>query len=226
MNNLGLLGAALLLAGPALGWGRVTPALAAFYIFALGGLLSTVVAATGLVQAARGRGFSGLGRTCALVGAMIFVSLLATRPGGPMINDFTTDTSNPPSFQNAAGLPANQGRNLGYDPSFAPQQESCCSDLQPVRPDMPMKEAFALALATAREMPSWTVVWNDPQAGQIEAVSQSSIFGFEDDVAIRVRDGGGKSVVDMRSKSRDGRGDLGANAARIRAYVSALEKRL
>ena len=52
------------------------------------------------------------------------------------------------------------------------------------------------------------------------------IFGFEDDVAIRVRDVGGKSVIDMRSKSRDGRGDLGANAARIRAYVSALEKRL
>lgn len=226
MNYLGLLGAALLVAGPALGWGRLVPALTAFYIFALGGFLSTIVAATGLVQAARGRGFSGFGRACALLGAMIFVSLLATRPGGPMINDFTTDTGNPPIFQNAAGLPANQGRNLGYDPSFAPQQESCCADLHPVQLAMSMDEAFSLALATAREMPSWTVVWNDPQAGQIEAVAQSSVFGFEDDVVIRVRDSGDKSVVDMRSKSRDGRGDLGANAARIRAYVSGLEKRM
>src|SRR5207249_1400182 len=50
------------------------------------------------------------------------------------------------------------------------------------------------------------------------------LFGFQDDIAIRVRaDGAGASRVDVRSKSRDGKGDLGTNAARIRAYVTALE---
>ena len=55
-------------------------------------------------------------------------------------------------------------------------------------------------------------------------VIDTSICGFDDDIAIRVRPGdGGNSRVDIRSKSRDGKGDLGVNAMRIRAFVSALE---
>jgi uncharacterized protein (DUF1499 family) len=59
----------------------------------------------------------------------------------------------------------------------------------------------------------------------IEAVATSRLFHFRDDIAIRVRaDGGGGSRVDMRSKSRVGQGDLGVNAARIRAYMAELEQ--
>jgi uncharacterized protein (DUF1499 family) len=73
-------------------------------------------------------------------------------------------------------------------------------------------------------MPTWVITAEDPAGGTIEAVVTSRLFGFQDDVVIRVRpDGTGASRVDMRSKSRDGKGDLGANASRIRAYVSALE---
>ncbi|TMA41924.1 MAG: DUF1499 domain-containing protein, partial [Deltaproteobacteria bacterium] len=64
----------------------------------------------------------------------------------------------------------------------------------------------------------------DGASGTIEAVATTRVFGFQDDIAIRVRaDGSAASRVDVRSKSRDGKGDLGANAARIRAYVMALE---
>jgi uncharacterized protein (DUF1499 family) len=72
-------------------------------------------------------------------------------------------------------------------------------------------------------MPRWTVTRSDPQAGELEAVAESVVFGFKDDVIVRVRpDPAGGSRVDVRSKSRDGKGDLGANAARIRAYLAAL----
>jgi uncharacterized protein (DUF1499 family) len=51
------------------------------------------------------------------------------------------------------------------------------------------------------------------------------VFRFVDDVLVRVRpaDGGG-ALVDVRSKSRDGRGDLGVNAARIRAFAEKLPR--
>jgi len=56
----------------------------------------------------------------------------------------------------------------------------------------------------------------------IEARATSKLFRFVDDVAIRIRSKDGGSVVDIRSKSRVGQGDLGANANRIRAIAAEL----
>ena len=36
-------------------------------------------------------------------------------------------------------------------------------------------------------MPTWSVTRRDPQAGELEAVATSKLFGFQDDVVIRVR---------------------------------------
>jgi uncharacterized protein (DUF1499 family) len=107
---------------------------------------------------------------------------------------------------------------------FAAEQRACCADLQPVRLALAPAEAFPRAKATAEQMPSWVVTFADPATGLIEAVATSAVFGFQDDIVIRVRPeaGGRASVVDMRSKSRDGKGDLGANANRIRAFVARL----
>jgi uncharacterized protein (DUF1499 family) len=142
-----------------------------------------------------------------------------------MINDFTTDPSDPPAFRHAASLGPNMGRDLGYPPAFAEIQRGCCADLQPVRVAAAPDVAFARARAAAQAMPSWTITDTDPASGTIEAVSTTRLFGFQDDIAIRVRpDADGKaSRVDVRSKSRVGKGDQGANAARIRDYVAALD---
>jgi uncharacterized protein (DUF1499 family) len=68
----------------------------------------------------------------------------------------------------------------------------------------------------------WTIVAADEAAGRIEASDQSRWFGFTDDIVIRVTAAGSASRIDLRSSSRLGRSDFGVNAARIRAYVSAL----
>jgi uncharacterized protein (DUF1499 family) len=47
-------------------------------------------------------------------------------------------------------------------------------------------------------------------------------MGFKDDVVIRVTSASGIARVDVRSKSRVGRGDVGANAKRIRQYLQRL----
>ena len=49
-------------------------------------------------------------------------------------------------------------------------------------------------------------------------------FGFVDDVVIRVEADGAGSRIDMRSLSRQGVGDLGVNARRVRAYLAALRR--
>lgn len=81
--------------------------------------------------------------------------------------------------------------------------------------------AFTAALKAAQGM-GWTVVTQDPQAGVIEATAGTFWFGFKDDVVVRVRPGAGGqgSSIDVRSISRVGLSDLGANAKRIETYLA------
>jgi uncharacterized protein (DUF1499 family) len=78
----------------------------------------------------------------------------------------------------------------------------------------------ARAADVARAL-GWRISEDDPESGRIEAVATTRVFGFEDDVVIRVRARGSAARVDLRSRSRFGQGDLGANAARIRAFGAA-----
>ena len=82
-------------------------------------------------------------------------------------------------------------------------------------------DAFKRALQAARDM-GWEIVAADAAAGRIEATDTTFWFGFKDDVVIRVEADGAGSRVDLRSVSRVGVGDVGANAARIRAYLRTL----
>jgi uncharacterized protein (DUF1499 family) len=212
--------------GPLLAWLRLVPGLAGFVSLALGGLVAIIVTILGIIRAFRRRGFGGGGTVAASIAALVFVVLAAGSRGAPRINDFTTDTTDPPVFKRAATLPPNAGRDLGYPAAFAAQQATCCADLAPARLAQDPAAAFVVVEGTASAMPSWTVTSRDPQAGELEAVATSRLFGFQDDVVVRVRpDPAGGSRVDMRSKSRVGQGDLGANAARIRAFETALATR-
>lgn len=222
-NKLGLFVAALLLLGPGLAWLRLVPGMVGFVMFALGGLGAVVMAIASVVQAARGHGL-GLGGAVAVVAGIAFMVLASLDAGAPTINDFTTDLEKPPTFEHAATLPANAGRDLSYPEAFADIQKRCCADLRPARLPVPQGLAFARARDTATRM-GWTVTQDDYGAGRIEAVASSRLFGFQDDIVIRVTEVSSQiSRVDVRSKSRDGKGDLGANAARIRAYVASVEK--
>jgi uncharacterized protein (DUF1499 family) len=210
-------------AGAGLAWLRVVTPLAGFVAFALGGIVALVVGVASIVQALRGRGL-GSGGMLAISAGLVLLLAASRGRGAPRINDFTTDLADPPTFGHAATLAANPGRDLAYPAAFAPVQEACCADLRPARLAVPPAAAFARAERVAAATPGWTITGADPVGGTIAAVVTSELFGFQDDVAIRVRpEGAGGSRVDVRSKSRVGKGDLGANAARIRTYVAALE---
>ena len=91
---------------------------------------------------------------------------------------------------------------------------------------LPPRAAYALALAVAQSMPGWIDVIAEPDAWRIEASQESFWMRFTDDVSIRVSPDGAGSRIDARSLSRQGRGDFGANAQRVTAYLAALRARL
>ncbi|TMB17598.1 MAG: DUF1499 domain-containing protein [Deltaproteobacteria bacterium] len=221
-NVFGVIAGALFVVGPALAGLRLVPGIVGFGLFALGGIGGLVVGAVSVVQAARARGL-GRGGAVAVGVGVVFLALALRSAGAPRINDFTTDPANPPAFTHAATLPRNAGRDMSYPKAFAAIQHDCCADLRPARVRTGAPEALARAEAVVRQM-GLTVTWRDPSAGLLEAMATSRLFGFHDDVAIRVRpEADGTSRVDVRSKSRDGQGDLGVNAARIRTFVGAIE---
>ena len=141
----------------------------------------------------------------------------------PPIHDITTDTDNPPQFVALLAVRRQTSNGPEYGgQKIAAAQKAAYPDIQPVLLPDPPARAFERALATARDM-GWEIADADPSAGRIEATATTRWFRFKDDVIVRVAAEGSGSRIDVRSKSRIGRSDLGANAKRIRAYVEKLK---
>lgn len=223
--GLGVLSGIGLVGGPLLARFDVVPSMTGFALFALGGLLGIVTFVVALVTALR-YGFPAAGPTfvLGLVLSGTFATVAMPARSVPRINDITTDTANPPQFIVAGTIPANQGRDMRYPGAdFAQQQQGYYTDLAGLTLDMPPDAAFQKVVATARQMPDWEVTRSDQATHTLEGVSTSKWFHFRDDFVIEVRPLNDASIVQMRSKSRDGRSDIGVNAARIRSFFGKLK---
>lgn len=140
----------------------------------------------------------------------------------PPIHDITTDTQNPPQFVAIMPMRADAPNPPEYaGDSVAVQQKQAYPDIQPLRLSVPPDSAFQIALNEAQDM-DWTIVASEPGEGRIEATARTFWFGFYDDVVVRITPDNGGSIIDVRSKSRVGRSDVGANAARIRDYLEEI----
>jgi uncharacterized protein (DUF1499 family) len=209
---------------------EIVPALATFAAALVCAGLAVLLAFAGFVVIWR-QGISGLGR--ALLGLFLGLALLAY-PGYlgvramrlPAISDITTDPLNPPRFDALARMrPRDRVDYPG--PAVAALQRTAYPDIAPLELDEPVKVAYdaALALVTKRK---WAV--GDARApgpgrrdGVIEAVARTPIMGFRDDVVIRVVPLGQGTRIDMRSASRVGTHDFGANASRIRSMFEDID---
>ena len=196
------------------------------------GLLRYVVFGAGgaIVLALLGGALGGGWRRAAL--ALVLAAVALAPPiefrrrvaGLPYIHDVSTDLEDPPAFE--AVLPARaDAANPPEHPGAetAALQRQAYPDVQPIlRPDEPPPVAFTRALAAARDQ-GWKIVAADEARGRIEATATTLLFGFKDDVVIRIRPEGAGSRIDVRSKSRVGKSDVGANAARIRKFRQRLD---
>ena len=212
---------------PAWAWIAIVSALVAFYVAAFAGFrrlwpyaLISLLLGVGVLF-----GFSQLRAKARAVPAPI--------------HDVATDWSQPlmfsPAVMRARGPDANpvEADPQAEYPEPAPPLENWalrrvadfnaryCPAAKPVTLPAPPAQAYQRALQAA-EGAGLEVLTRDPAGGRIEAVATSRMYGFKDDVVFRVRAEGSGSRIDIRSISRVGASDLGANCARVTALVRAL----
>lgn len=190
-----------------------------------------LLALVGVLLTALGRAWPGLALALlalAIAAVVVWLPLSLQKVGRtvPPIHDVTTDTDNPPPFVAVAARRRDAPNPATYDgPEVAALQKRGYPDLAPLTVSAPPDRVLAAAEATARAL-GWDVIAVVATEGRLEATATTAWFGFRDDVVVRVAPAGAGSRVDVRSKSRVGRSDLGANAARIRAFLAALKGRV
>jgi uncharacterized protein (DUF1499 family) len=196
------------------------------------GLLALLVSFVGLIVTLTGRKAgvvtAVLGLAIAIVAAVPFSTGYIKARSAPPIHDISTDLTDPPQFVAIVPLRAAAPNALDRkDPAnLAEQQAKAYPDLTSLKLDAAPGATFDAARDVVHDM-GWTLVALTPEEGRIEATAMTSLLHFKDDVVIRIKEGdGGGSIVDMRSVSRVGMSDLGANAARIEKFFAALKAKL
>jgi len=144
----------------------------------------------------------------------------------PPIHDITTDTANPPEFVAIVPLRKNAPNGYEYGATEAWPAEKLGATtmeaypgLKPIESDLSVADAVDRAEATLLAM-GLEVVAVDRDAGVVEATATTFWFGFKDDMVVRVVDDGEGSRIDLRSMSRVGQSDVGANADRITDFFN------
>jgi len=155
-----------------------------------------------------------------IVGLAVVAAILLPADSTSRFSDIATDLADPPAFRTGPAA------HLPFPDEARAAQPGAYPDLKPLQFRVSPQIAFDAARTVAEEMPGWSILSENRGQGTIQAVARTGLFRFEDDVAIRVRAQDGKTIVDIRSRSRIGDGDRGTNAARIRAYRAALTARL
>lgn len=145
----------------------------------------------------------------------------------PPIHDITTDTEDPPQFVAVLSHRAGARNPPAYaGPASAVLQRKAYPDVVPIELAQPRARVHAAAREVINDS-GWLLVGEDEREGRLEATATTRWFGFKDDIVVRLRDlPAGGTRVDVRSKSRIGRSDLGTNARRIRGFLRDLQQRL
>ncbi|MEL6790092.1 MAG: DUF1499 domain-containing protein [Pseudomonadota bacterium] len=200
---------------------------------AYGGIASAVALVIGLVSRQR-----SVLMVCLLAIGMsggLTYMLTEQRARGPAnpIHDLTTDFTDPPAIIAAASAERSNPPNYAGDAPYGDTGKSVIRWQQELYPDLqaqifksPADTVFDAAADTLLAM-KMDVLTTDKNAGRLEAAYTSPWFGFVDDFIVRIQTiPNGDVRVDLRSKSRIGRSDLGANVARIKAFQKRLDDRL
>jgi len=164
-------------------------------------------------------GFAGVALALLVAGPPLYYWRTVERV--PRIHDISTDMDDAPRF--VAVLPMRNGAEnpADYSAEVAAQQKKAYPDIAPAILDAPPAQAFARAERTARAM-GWDIVAVEPGDLRIEATDTTLLFGFKDDIVVRVTPNGDGSRVDVRSLSRVGKSDFGVNAKRVRRFLQQL----
>jgi fatty-acyl-CoA synthase len=181
-----------------------------------------------------GRALLALVVSVATIAGFWAVSMGAARL--PAIHEAATDWTDPLTFS-AATLKARaeSGATAAVEPDpilpigseayagrrVADVNAETCPGAQPVMLNEAPAQAYATALG-ALGAKGLAVTTQDPADGRLEAVATTPLYGFKDDVAVRIRPAPEGSRIDIRSTSRVAIGDLGLNCRRVSELAAAL----
>jgi uncharacterized protein (DUF1499 family) len=150
----------------------------------------------------------------ALVLTLLFVP---PAPSPHRFNDVTTNLADPPAFL------VGPAAGVAYPEHFVPWHRAAYGDLTSYEMAADHNTAYRAVRDAATSMPGWEILHEDTEGGVLQALARTRLFRFEDDVVIRVRQTQDGARIDVRSRSRFGGGDRGANAARVRTFLSDLQ---
>ena len=192
---------------------------------------AAILAAVGFIggfwgyMVARSKGYAadkplcGIGALLSAVVLGVFGSQYLAATSVPSIHNISTDINDPPIFSAVPALRGEGTNPLDYDATkLGPLQSEAYPDLKPMETTLGRSEALERAVSVLEDM-GLEIVAADPQGRMVEATYTSFWFGFKDDLVVRIRPNGSGSLLDVRSVSRVGQSDLGANAKRISEFL-------
>lgn len=169
---------------------------------------------------------TGISAVFAIIAVALPLSLMSKAKSVPPIHDISTDLINPPEFVAITALRANAPNKAEYaGEETAQQQRESYPELTTQLYEKSIDVLFSTAQNAVNEL-GWKLVNADKSQGIIEATDTTEWFGFKDDVVIRIRAVDEASMMDIRSKSRVGKSDLGKNAERIQVFIKHIDTAL
>src|SRR5438105_9174306 len=188
------------------GFLEMKPALATFF-GALGCAALSILISLAAFAAIWQNGSRGMGRIlmALLINAVVlaYPAYLALQYRKlPKIYDITTDPIDPPRFEALARLRAGEGANSAVYAGLysAEQQRVAYPDIETVELELPAPRAYEVTLALVNKR-KWRIVDERPpqprREGHIEAIAQTLIMGFREDVVIRIKADGEDARVDI-----------------------------
>lgn len=143
----------------------------------------------------------------------------ATAVSVPPIHNISTDTFDPPQF-----VDVDRGENSNPIEYTRDRGAATRGLSRPIDPSHRSGRRHELRSGrSVAEDLGWEVFAEARGDYRIEATATTFWFGFKDDIVIRIRRSGTGAIVDLRSVSRVGQSDLGANARRIGAFIERFE---
>jgi len=204
---------------------------AALLLAAFAALLAVSAAAVIWRDGLRGAGQTALAFVLAALLFAYPIYLAGVAFAFPPVNDVTTNIKSPPPFM--FSVKAREARGFAEPPPTPSREElqtqrAVYPDIGTIMVEMDSTAAYQLAMSVAKDL-GWKIVDSEPPnlngdgAALIEATARSLFFGFVSDIAIRIRPGATQTAIDLRSVSRVGGHDFGANARRIRKFAAAIK---
>jgi uncharacterized protein (DUF1499 family) len=139
-----------------------------------------------------------------------------------MIHDVSTDADDPPSFVALRALRLQCHNGAAYSGLRGVAHQRRYPDIAPVICARSAATVFQAALAVVHTL-QWQLAEAAEAEGRIEATATTRWWRFKDDVVIRIRADDGATRLDIRSASRIGSSDFGANAKRLRRFLSEIK---